>query len=135
MNCVLNTFKDIFLRNFAKRSLQHRANSSLQEKQTKTVCHEGINSPCCFLQDSERRRGGKEQGRVSPGNKLEIMDLLDTRVDNLSKEGRALTVTNNWQLFNSQTYYPAAFIWQHQTRAARARNSHQTILSKMVLKC
>lgn len=42
-------------------------------------------SPCCFSQDSKRRRGGretqreKEQGKVPPGNKLEIMDLFDIR--------------------------------------------------------
>lgn len=42
--------------------------------------------------------------------KLWTYSISDLRVDNLSKEGRALTVTNNyfWQPFNRQTYCPGS---------------------------
>lgn len=66
-----------------------------------------MNSPCCFLQDSQEEEEKNEEEFVL-GNEVEILDLLDIRVDNLSKEGRALTVTNNWQPFNNQTCYPAS---------------------------
>lgn len=62
------------LKTYSKETLQK---GLITRRYTKIVCHEGINSPCCFLQGSEGKRGGKEQGEVSPGNKLEIMDLLD----------------------------------------------------------
>lgn len=84
----------------------------------KTFPEAGINSPCCFSQDSERRRGGREtQREKSKGElllgtswKLWTYSISDLRVDNLSYEGRALTVTNNyfWQPFNNQTYCPGS---------------------------
>ncbi|KAG7230920.1 hypothetical protein INR49_024948 [Caranx melampygus] len=68
--------------------------------------------------DSDRGRRRKETQRekserellLGTCGKLWTYSISDLRVDNLSKEGRALTVTNNyfWQPFHSQTYCPGS---------------------------
>ncbi|KAL7402283.1 hypothetical protein ABVT39_012516 [Epinephelus coioides] len=69
-----------------------------------------------FRKEKKRRKGdteGKKSKRdflLGTSWKLWTYSISDLRVDNLSKEGRALTVTNNyfWQPFNSQTYCPGS---------------------------
>lgn len=72
-----------------------------------------MNSPLCsscrILKEDEEE---KSRGEFLQGSdwKLWTYSISELRVDNLSKEGRALTVTNNysWQPFNSQTYCAGA---------------------------
>lgn len=57
----------------------------------KTFSRAGMNSPCCFSQDSERRGGREKQREKSKGElllgtswKLWTYSISDLRVDNLS---------------------------------------------------
>lgn len=63
-------------------------------------------------EEKKRDREKKSKGELLLGTswKLWTYSISDLRVDNLSKEGRALTVTNNyfWQPLNSQTYCPGS---------------------------
>lgn len=62
-----------------------------------------------ILKEKEEENS-KEEFLLGTSWKLWTYSISDLRVNNLSKEGRALTVTNNyfWQPFNSQTYCPGS---------------------------
>ncbi|KAM7397033.1 hypothetical protein PAMP_020031 [Pampus punctatissimus] len=65
------------------------------------------------VEEEEKRDREKKSKRtllLGTSWKLWTYSISDLRVDNLSKEGRALTVTNNyfWQPLDSQTYCPGS---------------------------
>ncbi|KAF3688573.1 hypothetical protein EXN66_Car004245 [Channa argus] len=58
------------------------------------------------IRDTDRK--SKRELLLGTSWKLWTYSISDLRVDNLSKEGRTLSVTNSyfWQPHNSQTYCP-----------------------------
>lgn len=62
------------------------------------------------LEKRHRERKSKRELLLGTSWKLWTYLISDLGVDNLSKEGRTLTVTNNyfWQPLNSQTYCPGS---------------------------
>ncbi|KAK2842555.1 hypothetical protein Q5P01_012755 [Channa striata] len=59
---------------------------------------------------THRQRKSKRELLLGTSWKLWTYSISDFRVDNLSREGRTLSVTNNyfWQPLNSQTYCPGS---------------------------
>lgn len=77
-------------------------------KEGTTCLAETMREKRILKEDEEERSRG--EFLLGSDWKLWTYSISELRVDNLSKEGRALTVTNNyfWQLFNSQTYCAGA---------------------------
>lgn len=86
----------------------------LARKQTKTqqeLTHLAVSDRILKEEEVEKRhreRKSKRELLLGTSWKLWTYSISDLGVDNLSKEGRTLTVTNNyfWQPLNSQTYCP-----------------------------